>query len=112
MEYNRAKRKMKKIIILTLAGMLSCSSFVVLNATAAFDPIAVEMSGRREITVHKITGSGEHGITVTRKGYYDEDEELLYVGKESYRVRRNPRYGDGTRFGKYPYCAGEFYFYL
>ncbi len=92
--------------------MLSCGSFVVLNATTALNPVAVEMSGRREITVHKITGSGEHGTTITRKGYYDEDEEMLYVGKESYRVRRNPRYGDGTRFGKYPYCAGDFYFYL
>ena len=112
MGYNRQQKKMKKIIIVAMAAMLSCGSFVVLNATTALNPVAVEMSGRREITVHKITGSGEHGTTITRKGYYDEDEEMLYVGKESYRVRRNPRYGDGTRFGKYPYCAGDFYFYL
>ncbi len=100
---------MKKLAMLALAVMLSCGSWVALNATTS-EKTAVEMTAGYSITVYHMTG--ESGAKIKRQGVYDPDNETLTVGKQTYRVTRNRRYGDGSRYSDYVYRAGDFYFNL
>lgn len=98
---------MKKVVMLALAAMLSCGSWMAMNATTT-EKTAVEMTAGYKITIYKLTDT----LTITRKGTYDPENQTLTTSEGTFKVRSNPRQNDGTKYGRYAYCAGPFYFNL
>ena len=117
-DISEQKKKMKKLFIYVTTA--SCLLLMLESMTLTRGTINVRQceNNSTEVTT---TSSSSYSIicyklstnaTARCKGTYDSDANTLTVHGNTYRVRVNPRYGDGTKYGNYYYVAGDYYFDL
>ena len=107
---------MKKVLFsfLAIVGLAVFCSFTSTSVTTANvnetsdQEILLASSSTRTVPCVKFNGN----ITIRTQGHYDPDDNTITIAGNTYSVRKNPYYGDGSKRGEYYYKAGDYYFDL
>ena len=109
---------MKRFLCCSILVALLVAGTMIVNAGINFSN---STSSSDEAVITLASSASSYTITCYRfsqyskarcRGEYDPDSKTLTVHGETYRVQKNPYYGDGSKEGEYQYKAGPYYFDL